>query len=348
MSRLSGMSILKEEAPMDALSSLSESVSALAAAAAAKVFHVPSPAGGRSAVSFDGSLLLVQAFEASEGEKLELLAPGGAEAEASVVGFDPRLGLAVLKLASPLPQASWTSLAPPPPLGSLLAVVAYPSPEGPEARLDVLRFAGGEGEDAYLQTAGSSFPGFSGAAIVEPGGALAGVLVSDKPGNRGWALPAARARDLVASIAERGFPGRAWLGISTVPIEAPESFAKLFGDDREAALMVAGLEEGGPAEAAGLMVGDLLVSIGGVATPHPAALGEAIFAAKPGEALPIVVVRGGERKELSAIPAARSGRGRGPHHDRGHGHGRGPWGFGHGRGWGGGRGCGCGGDETGR
>jgi len=227
-------------------------------------------------------------------------------------------------------------------------VVAYPSPEGPEARLDVLRFAGGEGEDAYLQTAGSSFPGFSGAAIVEPGGALAGVLVSDKPGNRGWALPAARARELVASIAQRGFPGRAWLGISTVPIEAPESFAKLFGDDRETALMVAGLEDGGPAEAAGLMVGDLLVSIGGIATPDPEALEEAIGAAKPGAAIAVVVLRGGERRELDAKPGSRADEGRRPR--RGHGHG--PWGFGHGhdhgRGWGGGRGCGWGGCETGR
>lgn len=335
---------------MDALRSLSDSVSALAAAAAAKVFHVPSPAGGRSAVSFDGSLLLVQAFEASDGERLELLAPGGATVEASVVGFDPRLGLAVLKLASPLPQAAWASLAPPPPLGSLLVVVAYPSPEGPEARLDVLRFAGGAGEDAYLQTAGSSFPGFSGAAIVEPGGALAGVVVSDKPGNRGWALPAQRARELTSSIAERGFPGRAWLGISTVPIEAPESFAKLFGDGREAALMVAGLEAGGPAEAAGLMVGDLLVSIGGIATPDPEGLVEAIGAAKPGEAVAVIVLRGGERGEFSVKPGSRPDDGRRPRH----GHGHGPWGFGHGhehghgRGWGGGRGCGWGGCETGR
>jgi S1-C subfamily serine protease len=340
---------------MDALNSLSASVSALAASASAKVFHVPSPVGGRSAVSFDGSLLLVQAFDASEGEKLTVLAPGGAEVEASVVGFDARQGLAALRLVSPLPGTAWTALSPPPPLGSLLVVVAYPSPEGPEARLDVLRIAGGEGDQAYLQTAGSSFPGFSGAAMVEPGGALAGVVVSDRPGNRGWALPAARARELVAAIAERGFPGRAWLGISTVPVEAPDSFAELFGDDRESALVVAGLEEEGPAEAAGILVGDLLVSIGGVATPHPAALGEAIAAAKPGEALSIVVIRGGGRKELSATPKAVSGRGwrgpRGPggHGGRGHDHGRGPgsWRFGRGRGWGG-WGCGWGGDETGR
>jgi len=317
---------------MDALRSLSDSVSELAASAAAKLFHVPSLAGGRSALSFDGSLLLVQAFEASEGEKLEVLAPGGAKAEASVAGFDPRLGLAVLRLASPLPQAAWKDLSPPPSLGSLLLVVAYPSPEGPEARLDVLRFAGGEGEDAYLQTAGSSFPGFSGSAIVVPGGALAGVIASDKPGNRAWAFPAERARALVASIVERGFPGRAWLGVSTIPVEAPAAFSKLFGDDRETALVVAGLEEGGPAEAALLMIGDILVSIGGTATPDPNGLEEAIAAAKPGEELAVVVLRGGERKELVAKPASRADEGWRPWRHA-HGHRRGGWGCG----WGGGK-----------
>jgi len=327
---------------MDALRSLSDSVSALAAAAAAKVFHVPSPLGGRSALSFDGSLLLVRAAEASKDEKLEILAPGGAKVEASVVGFDPRFGLAALKLASPMPQAAWSALSPPPPLGTIVVVVAYPSPEGPETRLDVLRFAGGEGDDAYLQTDGPSFPGFSGAAIVEPGGALAGVVVSDRSGNRAWALPAERARSLVVSIAQRGFPGRAWLGLSSVPIEAPDAFAKLFGDGRESALVVAALEDGGPAQASGLLVGDILVSIGGVATPDPAGLEEALSAAEPGKDIAVIVLRGGERKELTARPIERAESESRPRF----GHRR--FGFGHHRGWAGGWGGGWGCCETGR
>src|SRR5512136_2846550 len=108
------------------------------------------------------------------------------------------------------------------------------------------------------------------------------------------------------------------MGISTVPIEAPESFAKLFGDDRESALMVAGLEDGGPAEAAGLLVGDLLVSIGSIATPDPEGLEEAIGAAKPGEEIAVIVLRGGERRELAVKPGSRSDEGRRPRRAHGH------------------------------
>lgn len=291
---------------MDALRSLSDSIAALAAQATAKIFHVPSPMGGRTALGFDGRLLLVPALEAEEGEALEILAPGGAAVEARVKGFHPGLGLAVLELSQALPETAWTAAKAPPALGSLLLVAAYPSPEGPEVRLDALRIAGGSGEDAYLQTDGSPFPGFAGGALVDPDGALAGFVLADRGGNRGWALPAARAASLAAAIASGEASSRAWLGVSTVPIAAPPELAALFGDGRSAALLVAGVEAGSPAAAAGLRVGDVLASIGGRPAAEPADLLAALDAAKPGVELKLVALRSGAKIELTAIPAARA------------------------------------------
>jgi serine protease DegQ len=318
---------------MDNFRSLSDSLAALAAEAANKLFHVPSPLGGRSALGFDGSLLLVPALEASEGESLEILAPGGKAVRAKVVGFDPSLGLAALALPESLPATAWTAAGALPSLGSLLLAAAYPSPQGAEVRLDAVRFAGGEGDEAYIQTDGSRFPGFSGAALVDPDGKLAGFLLADAPGNRGWAIPGARAAELAKSIAERGFPGRAWLGISTLPVETPPGYAERFGDGREGALIVASLEPDGPAAKAGILVGDLLVSIGGSPTPDPAGLRSALDAARPGVELRIVLLRAGERLELGAVPGSRKDDPDGPR--RGHGHGQGEGcGHGHGRGHG--------------
>jgi serine protease DegS len=330
------------EENMDALKSLSDSVAALAARASSKLFHVPSPMGGRTALGFDGRLLLVPASEAEAGDRLAILAPGGAEVEARVAGFDPGLGLAALELAEPLPASAWTASPAAPALGSLLLVAAYPSPEGPEVRLDALRFAGGEGEGAYLQTDGAPFPGFAGGALVDPEGALAGFLLADRGGNRGWALPASRAAALVAAIASGRSATGAWLGVSTVPIEAPPELAAAFGDGRSSALLVAGVQAESPAAKAGIQVGDIIASIGGAAVADPAELLAVLDAAKPGEELRLAVLRAGERKELVALPSARPlGRGSGGHHGQrregGH-HG------GHGRGWGwrmgGGHGCG--------
>ncbi len=309
---------------MDALKSLSDSVAALASRASSKLFHVPSPMGGRTALGFDGKLLLVPALEAQVGEKLLVLAPGGKEVEAKVAGFDPGLGLAALELAQAFPDTAWTAAAASPALGSLLLVAAFPSPEGPEVRLDALRIAGGEGDDAYLQTDGSPFPGFAGAAIVDPEGTLAGVVLADRGGNRGWALPAARAASLVASIASGLSSARAWLGVSTVPIAAPPELATGLGDGRETALLVAGVEAESPAAAAGLLVGDVLVSAGGAALAEPADLIAALDAAKPGAELRLVVLRAGERKDLTAVPIAKAREPSG-HGARSGRHGHGGW-----------------------
>ena len=330
---------------MDSLKSLSDSVAALAAAASAKIFHVPSPMGGRTALGFDGKQLLVPAFEASKGETLAILAPGGTEVQATVTGFDPDLGLAVLELGNAIPESAWKAATGRPALGSLVLVAAFPSPEGPEVRLDALRLAGGEGDSAYLQTDGSPFPGFAGAALVDPEGALAGLLLEDRGGNHGWALPASRASALVAAIVSGMSSQKAWLGVSTVPIAAPPELAALFADGRASALLVAGVEADSPAAKAGIQVGDILASVGGRPLSDPADLMAALDAAKPGAELPILVLRSGEKKQLTAVPAARprdggrSEEGHG-HHGHGHHHGGGPRGW-----WMGGGGCECGSDK---
>lgn len=322
---------------MDAFKSLSDSIAALAAGASAKLFHVPSSMGGRTALGFDGKLLLVPASEASAGENLTIVAPGGKEVDAKVKGFDPGLGLAVLELDQALPETAWKAAGGLPALGSLALVAAFPSPEGPEVRLDALRFAGGDGEEAYLQTDGAPFPGFAGAAIVDPEGALAGFVLADRGGNRGWALPASRAAALVAAIPAGQGSTRAWLGVSTVPIAAPPELAAALGDGRESALLVAGVEADSPAAKAGLRVGDILASVGGAALADPADLMAALEKAQPGKELPILVLRSGQKLELTATPSARirdEGRHGGHHGHHGHGHfgHRGPW-------WMGGGGC---------
>jgi len=332
---------------MDNLSSLSDSIAALAASAAARLFHVPSALGGRTALSFDGKRLLVPAFDAEEGETLEILGPGGKELSARVAGFDPRLSLAVLELGAELPSTAFVPMAGMPALGSLVVAVAFPSPQGPEARLDLIRFSGGEGDDAYIQTDGAHFPGFSGSALVAPDGKLAGFVAADRGGNRSWAIPASKAAELAVSIAERGFVGGAWLGLSTVPVEAPEPFAALFGDGRQEALMVAGLGPNGPAAAAGILAGDLLVSIDGKAVTSPEELRSVLDDAKPGAKLLLVLIRGGQRIEATVTGSGRPSGGRGDgmgwggrggpwagHHGHGHRFWRGggmPWLFGPGR-----------------
>ncbi|MEI6388024.1 MAG: S1C family serine protease [Spirochaetota bacterium] len=277
------------------LSQFSESLSALAAVAGQRLYHVPSILGGRTALSFDGKRLLVPAVEAERDEKLTILSPGGKEVIARVIGFDPRQGLAVLELSDALPASAWTPETAMPALGSLVLAAAYPSPDGVEARLDMVRITkGGPGdEDSYLQTDGASFPGFAGGALLSPAGKLAGLIVADRPGNGAWALPAERARKLLDTIAARGFPRRAWLGISTVPVTVPEAWKAALGG-RTLATMIAGLETGGPAELAGLLPGDLIITLGGTVVERPGELSDALSSLEAGAVVRVELLRAGK------------------------------------------------------
>ena len=292
------------------LSELSASTAALARAAAGKIFHVPSVAGGRSALSFDGRRLLVPAREAERDEEVTILGPGGLATKSKVAGFDPRLGLAVLELAEAIPASAWDAAPAMPELGSLALSVAYPSEDGVEARLDLVRIAHGapDGEEAYIQVDGSSFPGFSGGALVDLEGRLLGMIASDRSGNRGWILPALRAKALVEAVVAKGFPSRARLGISSIPVELPEALAAGAGGRREG-LLIAALEAGGAAEKAGLLPGDILLSVGGKEVREPAELREAIGSLVVGRSITLSLLRGGKPLEVEVTP------GEGPQED---------------------------------
>jgi S1-C subfamily serine protease len=305
------------------LSQLSSATAGLARDAALRLYHVPSPAGGRTALSFDGRRLLVPAREAEQGEEVAVIAPDGKPDITKVIGFDPALGFAILELAEPRPGSAWVGEDALPALGSLLLAVAFPSDEGVEARLDLVRIARGdtagarenpagarekaESDGSYLQTDGASFPGFDGGALVSPAGKLAGVIAADRPGNHGWAIPAARAKALVEAIVAKGFPSRAWLGVSTLPVELPSAWRKDVEGRTEAA-MVVGVEAGSPAEAAGLLPGDLILSLGGAPIASPETLRETIAGLAAGKAAKLVLLRGGARVEASVTPGERGTR----------------------------------------
>lgn len=312
------------------LTQISAATAGLALEASAKVFHVPSPVGGRSALGFDGRRLLVPAIEASDGEEVAVIAPGGQPALTRVVGFDPAAGFAVLELLEPLPATAWQASPGMPALGSLLLAIAFPSDEGTEARLGLVRLAKGppEGEDSYIQTDSAPFPGFSGAALVAPDGRLAGLVVADRGGNHGWALPALRAKKLLETIDATGFPGKSWLGVSTLPVDTPAGWKAELGD-RDEAVMVVGVEEGSPASKAGLLPGDLILSLGSRTLASPEELRECIAALAPGKEVPLVLLRAGTRLEVMVTPEERAdgrasaegcGCGGHRHHGAHHGH----------------------------
>jgi S1-C subfamily serine protease len=96
------------------------------------------------------------------------------------------------------------------------------------------------------------------------------------------------------------------MGVAMQPVSVPESaHAKLPAETR-VGLLVTHVENGGPAEKAGVLLGDMFFEVGGKAVEHMDALQDSIRSAKVGNILPIRLIRAGEIMPVSITLGERA------------------------------------------
>jgi putative serine protease PepD len=110
----------------------------------------------------------------------------------------------------------------------------------------------------------------------------------------GFAVPANTVRDVIPRLERGESIRRPYLGVSTAP-----------GDG---GAQVQEATAGGPAAAAGLRAGDLIVSVGGQAVREPDDVAAAIQDRRPGQTVAIEIERGGDRRTLDVQLATRPDR----------------------------------------
>lgn len=144
-------------------------------------------------------------------------------------------------------------------------------------------------------------PGNSGGPLLNAGGEVVGINAMIF-GRTALSIPSNTAAAWVANPVERRGNGRPRLGAGVVPVEFPASGKPEEGDAW--GLAVTSVEEGGPAEAAGLIVGDVLLGLAG-SPPHDV---ESFQEALSGDAaVSLRVFRGGETIVVE-VPPRTSGR----------------------------------------
>jgi len=108
------------------------------------------------------------------------------------------------------------------------------------------------------------------------------------------------ARPIITQLMEKGKITRAWLGISIRPVT--EEIAAKAGLQKPRGVLVAELFEGGPADAAGVMPGDVIISFGGQEVKDPSHLQHLVGSAPIGVPVRISVFRSGRSIALSVVP----------------------------------------------
>ena len=265
-----------------------------------------------SGLAWPGDLVVTAAHVLERNTDLSITTPGGAQHAARLVGGDQGSDLAVLSVPgaglTPIEHAPAGAIAP----GHLALAVGRPGTPEPIASFGAISSLGGAWRtatggvlDAYVRADVALLPGLSGGALVDVQGRLLGMISAHLAGGDPVAIPTASLAVLVQRIQSGGTLRRAYLGVSTQPVELQEAVRRQLGIEQSSGLMLLGLEPGAPAERAGLLLGDILLSLGGRAVEDGEALQMALGPQAIDTPLPVRLVRGGTLREVTVTPVAR-------------------------------------------
>ena len=312
--------------PHSDFQTLSSGIADIVAAVAPSLFQVALRRAGTAVVTTRPDRAVTAAHVVGPHNRVQLRPFGAAGPddviEAEVIGRDRATDLALLKLATPVAAPPTWAVDDGLRVGELVFALGRPGRGVASALGQLSRLGGawwtplGAPIDRFIDVDGRLPDGYSGGPLVRADGSLLGINThAHRPG--GTVLPTRTVLRIADVLEAHGHVRRGQLGVTVQPGTVRR------GDETQRGLLVTDVRDGGPAAAAGLQTGDLLLDVDGRATTHPAHLLGALFGRAE---LPtaIRILRGGGGVELMATPseapslddtgegAARTHRGCGP------------------------------------
>lgn len=244
-------------------------------------------------------------------EDISVLFADGQKAAATLAGRDPGSDVAVLRLAGTAPASA--ELAPPESAKIGNFVLALGRPGGTAmASFGIVSALGGPWRtgrggtiDEYIRADVTLYPGFSGGPLVDTQGRVIGLNSWHLARGQEIAIPTRAVATIVQTLLTHGTARRAYLGVTSQPVQIPDTLQAVLGTPTKAGLMLVGIEAGSPAEKGGLLLGDILVAVAGRAVSDAQDLQAALGPGAVGKPVTVSVIRGGARKELTVTPGER-------------------------------------------
>ncbi len=267
-------------------------------------------------VSRDG-LIVTNAHVIEDADRIDVVLAGGRTVTARVLGSDPRIDIAVLRVSgSNLPvvpfgdsdglRAGQDAIAIGNPLGFERTVTT-----GVVSALNRVIPGGGTSLMDLIQTDAAINPGNSGGPLLDSCGRVIGVntaVVGSQSGGGGlgFAVPINIARRAVRDVVQTGRIVVPWIGIGYS--EVTSEMASAYGLPVAYGVVVGSVAEGSPAARADIRRGDIIVTLNGRRLENAAQLQRFIREAAVGERLTLVVLRNGSRltKTLQLAEMPRS------------------------------------------
>ncbi len=265
--------------------------------------------GSGAIIDAGGGLVITNAHVVRGGSSFTVELRDGRRLQADLVGADEPTDLALLSVdpasLSEIDVADSDALR----VGDLVFAVGYPLGLDQTLTFGIVsglgRGGAGRGLQDFIQTDAAINSGNSGGPLLDSQGRLVGVntaILSKSGGNIGigFSTPSAIALRVAEQLEAYGEVRRGAIGVAIGDV-TPEASRKA-GYERWDGALIARVDTGSAAEAAGLEAGDVVVSFDGRPVRTPQALRVAIGVAQSGRAVSIGYVRGGVGRTTSVIP----------------------------------------------
>jgi serine protease Do len=240
-------------------------------------------------------------------DELNVKLNDGREVTAKVVGRDPASDLAVIKVnaehlkpaqlgdSGQLRVGQWV-LAVGDPFGLSDTITSGIVSAKGRSNVHLAQY-----ED-FIQTDAAINPGNSGGPLVDLDGRVIGIntaIASRTGGNMGvgFAIPIDMCKSVMQSLIGKGHVTRGWLGVGIQALDA--GLAKSFKYSSTNGALVGDVQDGSPADKAGIKSGDIITAISGKPVNNPNELRNEVAGMTPGENADLTVCRDGAEKKLT-------------------------------------------------
>ncbi|MCR2745118.1 Do family serine endopeptidase [Limnobacter parvus] len=257
-------------------------------------------------VNSDG-LIVTNQHVVESADEIEVGLNDGRTAKAELVGTDPETDLAVLRIKmDDLPSlkfASEDNLR----VGDVVLAMGNPFGVGQTVTMGIVSALGRNKVgintfENFIQTDAAINPGNSGGALVDTAGNLLGIntaIYSRSGGSLGigFAIPAKTVQGVLNQIVRTGTVTRGYIGVEQQNIT--EELAAAFDLPQKDGVIIAGIVKDGPADKAGLKVGDILLKLDDKKISDTTQMLNQIAGYVPGEKKSVELLRDGKKESLT-------------------------------------------------
>ncbi|MEP6717071.1 MAG: S1C family serine protease [Terriglobia bacterium] len=263
--------------------------------------HVPS-----SGILWQDGVVVTTDHTLRRDSDITITLPNGTNLPATLAGRDPGTDLAVLKIGEGSGDAAKFASDASIKTGNFVYALGRRTENGISASFGIVSAVGGAWRtwrggqaERFIRPDVTIYPGFSGGALIDVEGLVIGLNTSGLTRGSGVTLPVAAVTRVAGDLLVSGRVRRGYLGIGMHPVQLP--------DGREGLIMLS-VEPEGPAAKAGVLIGDVLLTLEGQPVTDTDDVQAHLGGDKVGKPIAAELLRGGVPVKADIVPAERKQR----------------------------------------